>query len=45
MSFPVSEGHLLLVPRRHVPTWLDATAGEQAAVMVARWNTARGKGA
>ena len=23
--FPVSPGHLLLVPRRHVETWFDAT--------------------
>ena len=28
-AFPVSEGHLLLVPRRHVPTWFDATAEEK----------------
>lgn len=32
-AFPVSPGHLLLVPRRHVPTWFDATAEEQAALM------------
>ena len=31
-AFPVSEGHLLLVPRRHVPTWFDATADERAAI-------------
>ena len=31
-AFPVSEGHLLLVPRRHVPTWFDATAEEKAAL-------------
>ena len=31
-AFPVSEGHLLLVPRRHVPTWFDATAEEHAAL-------------
>jgi diadenosine tetraphosphate (Ap4A) HIT family hydrolase len=31
----VSEGHLLLVPRRHVPTWFDATADEQAALVAA----------
>jgi diadenosine tetraphosphate (Ap4A) HIT family hydrolase len=29
----VSPGHLLLVPRRHVPTWFDATAEERAALM------------
>jgi len=31
-AFPVSEGHLLIVPRRHVPTWFDATAEERAAL-------------
>jgi len=31
-AFPVSEGHLLIVPRRHVPTWFDATADERAAI-------------
>ena len=25
-AFPVSKGHLLIVPRRYVPTWFDATA-------------------
>lgn len=39
-SFPVSPGHALLVPRRHTPTWFDATAAEQqelaAAVETAR---------
>ena len=34
-AFPVSEGHLLLVPRRHVPTWFDATAEEKAALTAA----------
>ena len=34
-AFPVSPGHLLLVPRRHVPTWFDATADEQAALVKA----------
>src|SRR4030042_3320262 len=34
-AFPLSEGHLPLVPRRHVPTWFDATADEQAALMEA----------
>jgi hypothetical protein len=29
---PVSKGHLLIVPRRHVPTWFDATAEERAAL-------------
>jgi diadenosine tetraphosphate (Ap4A) HIT family hydrolase len=31
-AFPVSEGHLLIVPRKHVPTWFDATAEERAAL-------------
>ena len=29
-AFPVSPGHALLVPRRHVPTWFEATPEEQA---------------
>jgi superfamily II DNA or RNA helicase/HKD family nuclease/diadenosine tetraphosphate (Ap4A) HIT family hydrolase len=39
-AFPVSPGHALLVPRRHVATWWDATPEEQcdllAALAVAR---------
>ncbi|MEY3457213.1 MAG: hypothetical protein RL215_370, partial [Planctomycetota bacterium] len=31
--FPVSPGHSLVVTRRLVPTWFDATAAEQSAVM------------
>jgi len=31
-AFPVSEGHLLIVPRRHVPTWFDASEEERAAI-------------
>jgi len=31
-AFPVSPGHLLVVPRRHVPTWFDATADERAGI-------------
>jgi predicted SprT family Zn-dependent metalloprotease len=30
-AFPVSEGHLLIVPRRHVPTWFDPTASTSAS--------------
>ncbi|WP_437952510.1 RHS repeat-associated core domain-containing protein [Sorangium sp. So ce296] len=30
--FPVSPGHTLVVPRRLVPTWFDATADERAAI-------------
>jgi HKD family nuclease/diadenosine tetraphosphate (Ap4A) HIT family hydrolase len=32
-KFPVSEGHALLVPRRHVHTWFDVTPLEQAALL------------
>lgn len=39
-GFPVSPGHALLVPRRHVPAWFDATEEEQqelaAAIAAAR---------
>jgi diadenosine tetraphosphate (Ap4A) HIT family hydrolase len=39
-AFPVSPGHALLLPRRHVATWWDATPEEQrelvAALTVAR---------
>ena len=31
-SFPVSSGHALLIPRRHVADWFQATADEQAAL-------------
>lgn len=32
-GFPVTPGHALLVPRRHVATWFDATSEEQAALL------------
>jgi superfamily II DNA or RNA helicase/diadenosine tetraphosphate (Ap4A) HIT family hydrolase/HKD family nuclease len=32
-QFPVSPGHTLVVTRRVVPSWFDATADEQAAMM------------
>ncbi len=32
-GFPVSPGHVLIVTRRLVATWFDATPAEQAAVM------------
>ena len=39
-GFPVSPGHALLVPRRHVATWFEATPDERAelteAIEIAR---------
>lgn len=39
-AFPLNQGHALLVPKRHVATWFEATADEQtellAAVQLAR---------
>jgi ATP adenylyltransferase len=32
-GFPVSPGHALVVPRRHVANWFDASLEEQAALM------------
>jgi diadenosine tetraphosphate (Ap4A) HIT family hydrolase/HKD family nuclease len=34
-AFPVSPGHALLVPKRHVATWFDATKEEQAELVAA----------
>ena len=31
-GFPVSPGHALIVPRRHVPTWFDASSEEKLAL-------------
>ena len=31
-GFPVSQGHVLIVPHRHIPTWFDATDEERAAL-------------
>lgn len=31
-GFPVSPGHALLVPRRHVATWFEASTDERAAL-------------
>ena len=31
--YPVSPGHLLLIPYRHIPTLFDATDDEQAALL------------
>ncbi|MBP7868415.1 MAG: HIT family protein [Acidobacteria bacterium] len=32
-GFPVSPGHTLAVPRRHVASWFDATDAERAALL------------
>jgi len=34
-AFPVNRGHALIIPRRHVATWFDATDEERAALMAA----------
>lgn len=34
-AFPVNPGHVLLLTRRHVPTWFDATRDEQHALVAA----------
>jgi diadenosine tetraphosphate (Ap4A) HIT family hydrolase len=34
-AFPVSPGHLLVVPRRHVATWFDASEEERATILKA----------
>ena len=31
-AFPVTEGHLLITPHRHVPSWSELYAAEQAAL-------------
>ena len=31
-AYPVSDGHALVITRRHVPTWFEATAEEQVAI-------------
>ena len=32
-AYPISPGHTLIVPRRHVASWFDATPEEQQAIM------------
>ena len=32
-AFPVSDGHALLVPKRHFATWFEAYAAEQGALI------------
>ncbi len=34
-NYPVSPGHALLVPRRHIAAWPDATPAEQQALTAA----------
>lgn len=34
-AFPVSRGHALLIPRRHVSDWFQATPDEQGALTTA----------
>jgi len=34
-GFPVSPGHALIIPARHVATWFEATPEEQAALAAA----------
>ena len=34
-GFPVSPGHALLIPHRHIATWFDATTEEQQALVAA----------
>jgi diadenosine tetraphosphate (Ap4A) HIT family hydrolase len=34
-AFPVNPGHLLVVPRRHVATWFDASEEERASILKA----------
>lgn len=34
-SHPASPGHALLIPKRHVPTWFEATPAEQAELVAA----------
>jgi diadenosine tetraphosphate (Ap4A) HIT family hydrolase len=32
-AFPVNPGHTLVIPRRHVASWFDATSEERAALI------------
>jgi diadenosine tetraphosphate (Ap4A) HIT family hydrolase len=34
-AYPVSPGHALLVPRRHIATWFDSSAPERMALVAA----------
>jgi len=39
-GYPVSPGHALIIPRRHISSWFDATEPEQSA-LVALVNAAK----
>jgi diadenosine tetraphosphate (Ap4A) HIT family hydrolase len=32
-GYPLNPGHILVVPRRHVPTWSEATRDEKLAIL------------
>lgn len=32
-AYPVSAGHALLIPRRHIPSWFDASGEEQSELL------------
>lgn len=32
-GYPISDGHLLIVPHRHAADWFDLTSAEQQAIM------------
>ena len=32
-GYPVSPGHALLIPHRHIPTWFDANSKERTALL------------
>ena len=34
-DYPVSPGHTLIIPRRHIPSWFAATCQEQTALIKA----------
>jgi len=34
-AYPVTPGHALLIPKRHIPTWFDATTEERHAIFSA----------
>ncbi|MEX0768857.1 MAG: HIT family protein [Microthrixaceae bacterium] len=32
-NYPVTQGHVLIISHREIPTWFDATASEQAGLL------------